>query len=123
MNFEDEYSEPTLEDLEEIDEVFEVEPDLDAPVNELSPQSRKELSLKMLRHVYENLGHAIELLESGNDAGAATRLADLLAGKSQMVREKEELMGRKVVEGIFDGMNMVGDDGDIYPVHPKYAIN
>ena len=108
MNFEDEYSEPTLEDLEEIDEVFEVEPDLDAPVNELSPQSRKELSLKMLRHVYENLGHAIELLESGNDAGAATRLADLLAGKSQMVREKEELMGRKVVEGIFDALSISG---------------
>jgi hypothetical protein len=121
MNFEDDNFEPTLDDLEELENEFAPEPDMDAPMQELSPQSRQELALKMLRHVHENLGHAIELLESGQHEGASAHLADLLAEKSQMVREKEALMGRKVVEGVFDGMSMVGEDGNIYPVPPNYA--
>ena len=121
MEFEEDQFEPSFKELDEIENQFSPEPDMNERGDMLTPSSRAELALKMLRHVQENLGHAIELLESGQGADASMRLADLLAGKTQMVREKEELMGRKIVEGVFDGMNMVGDDGDIYPVPPNYA--
>ena len=34
---------------------------------------------------------------------------------------KEELTGGKVIEGVFDGQNMLGPDGKTYPVPANYA--
>ena len=63
----------------------------------------------LLQEAETSLGAAKELLVSliGEDA-EATAIA------------KDESLG-KVIEGVFDGQNMVGSDGKTYPVPANYA--
>lgn len=42
-------------------------------------------------------------------------------GDVRMPSEQEISPGERVVEGVFDGQNMVGNDGQQYPVPPNYA--
>ena len=63
----------------------------------------------LIQEAETNLAAASELLmsfsgEGENDAPVA----------------KEDNLG-KVVEGVFDGQNMMGSDGKMYPVPPNYA--
>ncbi|HBK33926.1 TPA: hypothetical protein DEP34_04735 [Candidatus Uhrbacteria bacterium] len=83
--------------------------------------SRQELALRMLRHVHESLGYVMELLEQNETSNAKQQLAQLLSTKSVFMRQKDEAMGTRVLEGVFDGTNMVGEDGHVYPVPPNYA--
>lgn len=72
-----------------------------------------EKQIKRLRTLIQeaetNVAAANELLMSlvGDDGGVA-------AGS------KEDVLG-KVIEGVFDGQNMVGSDGKTYPVPANYA--
>ncbi len=63
----------------------------------------------LLRDAETNLAAAMELLTSivGDDEKVAPVV-------------KEENLG-KIVEGVFDGQNMVGADGKTYPVPANYA--
>ncbi len=63
----------------------------------------------LIQEAETNLAAANELLMSlvGEDVRATTSV-------------KEEALG-KVVEGVFDGQNMVGSDGKTYPVPANYA--
>jgi hypothetical protein len=83
--------------------------------------SRQELALRMLRHIHESLGHVLELLEQGDASEAKQRLALLLSAKNVLVKQKDEALGLQVIEGVFDGANMVGEDGHVYHVPPNYA--
>lgn len=54
------------------------------------------------------------LAESGDVRSAGLEAADF--------EENDEVMaGERIVEGVFDGQNMQGNDGEEYPVPPNYA--
>jgi hypothetical protein len=60
--------------------------------------------------------------EAETSLAAATELLVSLVGEDPKVvnSTKEEVLG-KIIEGVFDGQNMVGSDGKIYPVPANYA--
>lgn len=87
--------------------------------------NKARIIVKALKAMEQNIANIVRLLEedqpaSAADAAAATEPVDL-----SMIREVElagirQVDGR-VVEGVFDGQNMVGSDGKIYTVPPNYA--
>lgn len=60
--------------------------------------------------------------EAETNLAAATELLISLVGDDAKVAPiaREETLG-KVIEGVFDGQNMVGSDGKTYPVPANYA--
>lgn len=60
--------------------------------------------------------------EAETNLAAANELLVSLVGDDENVKPvaREETLG-KVVEGVFDGQNMVGSDGKTYPVPANYA--
>ena len=60
--------------------------------------------------------------EAETNLAAATELLTSLVGDDEKVSAiaKDETLG-KVIEGVFDGQNMVGSDGKVYPVPANYA--
>jgi hypothetical protein len=64
----------------------------------------------------------ILIQEAETSLAAAKELLVSLVGEDESVVNKaaEEQIG-KVIEGVFDGQNMVGSDGKIYPVPANYA--
>ncbi|QQS19551.1 hypothetical protein IPL85_04720 [Candidatus Saccharibacteria bacterium] len=60
--------------------------------------------------------------EAETNLAAANELLISLVGDDIKVQAKvsEEALG-KVIEGVFDGQNMVGSDGKTYPVPANYA--
>ena len=60
--------------------------------------------------------------EAETSLAAAKELLMSLVGDDPVVAasDKEEALG-KVIEGVFDGQNMVGSDGKTYPVPANYA--
>lgn len=63
------------------------------------------------------------ITEAETSLAAAKELLVSLVGDDKIVAAsalKQENIG-KVIEGVFDGQNMVGSDGKIYPVPANYA--
>ena len=62
------------------------------------------------------------IVEAETSLAAAKELLLSLIGDNpaEMVTTKEENIG-KVIEGVFDGQNMVGSDSKTYPVPANYA--
>ncbi len=62
------------------------------------------------------------LQEAETNLAAAKELIISLVGEQPIITDKikDEVLG-KVVEGVFDGQNMVGGDGKTYPVPANYA--
>jgi hypothetical protein len=60
--------------------------------------------------------------EAETSLAAATELLISLVGDDENIKPvaREEALG-KVIEGVFDGQNMVGSDGKTYPVPANYA--
>jgi hypothetical protein len=60
--------------------------------------------------------------EAETNLGAANELLISLVGDEDKVSTatREEVLG-KIIEGVFDGQNMVGSDGKTYPVPANYA--
>ena len=60
--------------------------------------------------------------EAETNLAAANELLVSLVGEDPQVvaSAKEQVLGR-VIEGVFDGQNMVGSDGKTYPVPANYA--
>ena len=60
--------------------------------------------------------------EAETNLAAANELLISLVGDDEKVQVKvtEDVLG-KVIEGVFDGQNMVGSDGKTYPVPANYA--
>ena len=60
--------------------------------------------------------------EAETNVACAKELLLSLVGEDPVVTEsvKEEIAG-KVLEGVFDGQNMIGPDGKTYPVPANYA--
>lgn len=77
------------------------------------------LATKLVRRIREDLEHLERLL--GSDAELTD--ADALAQK--MRSDEQEIYSPRyrsnIVEGVFDGQNMIGSDGRPYTVLPNYA--
>lgn len=60
--------------------------------------------------------------EAETNLSAATELLHSLVGDDKKIEPvvREETLG-KIIEGVFDGQNMVGSDGKTYPVPANYA--
>ena len=60
--------------------------------------------------------------EAETNLAAANELLISLVGDDERVQAKvtDDVLG-KVIEGVFDGQNMVGSDGKTYPVPANYA--
>ena len=60
--------------------------------------------------------------EAETNLAAANELLISLVGDEEHVQPKasDDVLG-KVIEGVFDGQNMVGSDGKTYPVPANYA--
>jgi hypothetical protein len=60
--------------------------------------------------------------EAETNLAAANELLISLVGDDEKVAPiaRDETLG-KVIEGVFDGQNMVGSDGKVYPVPANYA--
>ena len=81
--------------------------------------SNLALIAQMLDSAEKNLTSAKQLLrELMGGKEANTFSASRIAEKAQILSVSE---GGKVVEGVFDGQNMVGPDGKQYPVPANYA--
>jgi hypothetical protein len=91
--------------------------------SEVNPDDKKkELMLKMLRRIQENIDSLISLIEVGESVNEKDFKKMLLAdaeGESESLRQPEE-EGR-VIEGVFNGEAMVGGDGKEYMVPANYA--
>ncbi len=125
------FAEPSDEFLEdETETVFEPEPLGRSPTGEPEEASdgsssqkivRTDIALNTLKHVHEAIGHVIKLLEEAEMFDAAKQLTGLITSKRQMSDAWKEASGARVVEGVFDGANMVAPDGKLYSVPPNYA--
>ena len=62
------------------------------------------------------------IAEAETSLGAAKELLISLVGDDKAVAAiaTDELLG-KIIEGVFDGQNMIGSDGKVYPVPANYA--
>jgi hypothetical protein len=75
-----------------------------------------ELADKQLK----TLKKLIETAEA-NLAGAKELLASLVGDEATVAPSSSAPSGGKIIEGQFDGQNMVGPDGKLYPVPANYA--
>ncbi|MBI2485163.1 hypothetical protein HYW18_03390 [Candidatus Uhrbacteria bacterium] len=100
---------------------FEPEPGFGEEPVRAGEGARTELVLRILRHAKEAMQNAIDLLESGTEAQGRQILVELLAKQSAHTPELARLQAEKVVEGVFDGEQMIGSDGQSYVVPPNYA--
>ena len=92
-------------------DLFEPEPEEALAVRVDAEKMRFELASKVLKQAYENIGAVLELLGGGDAERARRTLASAPLYES----------GGKVVEGIFNGKDMVGSDGKLYSVPANYA--
>lgn len=60
------------------------------------------------------------IAEAETSLAASKELLLSLVGDESDSTVREEVLG-KVIEGVFDGQNMVGSDGKVYPVPANYA--
>lgn len=61
------------------------------------------------------------LHEAEMGVAAAKELLISLVGEEEVSSEPIEEQAGKVIEGVFDGQNMIGPDGKTYPVPANYA--
>lgn len=61
------------------------------------------------------------LHEAEMGVAAAKELLISLVGEEETSSEPVEAQAGKVIEGVFDGQNMIGPDGKTYPVPANYA--
>lgn len=104
---------------------FEATP-FDFPEASLTEINKARICVRALRAVERDIANVIRLMESGaGDTGTESVMA-AMPGIGQ--HRDEEMMSSisrvadgRVIEGVFDGQNMVGSDGNIYTVPPNYA--
>lgn len=87
----------------------------------LQEDPRFILVLRILRHTQEGLHRAIELLEHGDTSAGRQALAMLSSDRSATEEAVHALQVDQIIEGVFNGEEMIGGDGESYFVPPNYA--
>ncbi|MFH1405045.1 MAG: hypothetical protein ABIH21_03025 [Patescibacteria group bacterium] len=99
------------------DDIFVPEPDSDS--GKSSDISKDQLAVKILKQVHQSIGCVLELLESGNTSSATSCLTDLVTSRHEISSQAEQ--NGEIIEGVFNGVDMVGSDGKLYSVPSNYA--
>ena len=81
---------------------------------ELSPKTLA-LVQQRLDEAERNIQYVRQALAEGEEGSGEYAPAESVGGVTEIAG------GERVVEGVFDGKNMQGNDGDEYPVPPNYA--
>lgn len=84
-----------------------------------SPECEKQMSdipEKQVKRLRSLIGEAETSL-----AAAKELLVSLVGDDPELVATAREEQTGKIIEGVFDGQNMVGSDGKTYPVPANYA--
>lgn len=101
---------------------FNIEPDAKTHAQEREHgDMRQRLVLQMLKQTRDTLTQVIHLLEDGDTSKAIRHMVNLLSQKRDLETEIEDSVGMRVVEGVFDGQAMMGQDGVRYLVPENYA--
>ena len=80
--------------------------------------SNLALIAQMIDAAEKNIRSAKQLLKEVTGGSEAHSTENHFAEKAQTLSSYE---GGKVIEGVFDGQNMIGPDGKQYPVPANYA--
>lgn len=84
--------------------------------------TRMALAKRIVQHMREQLDSLERLLMREEDTEALQGLAELLNQQQDMAPKPiASPIGSRVMEGVFDGQHMVGEDGKQYLVPPNYA--
>lgn len=84
--------------------------------------TRSVLARRLLRHIREELDCLERLIVAQDDSVEVREDVDRLLAVDREMRDMVRSYGKeRVVEGVFDGNTMVGEDGVSYPVPPNYA--
>ncbi len=84
--------------------------------------TRTVLAKRIILHMREQLDSLERLLMREEDAASLEELALVLNQQQDLApRPIASPIGSRVVEGVFDGQHMVGEDGKQYLVPPNYA--
>lgn len=81
------------------------------------PKSKLILARKLLTNISENCQHLADILNVGFTSEDESKL--IFSQATEESAEDDESM--KVIEGVFDGENMIGPDGKVYTVPANYA--
>lgn len=81
------------------------------------PKSKLILAKKLLTNISENCQHLADILNVGFTSEDEFKL--IFSQATEESAEDDESM--KVIEGVFDGENMIGPDGKVYTVPANYA--
>ncbi len=76
------------------------------------------LVLQMIEAAEKNIQSAKQLLREGGAVSSSRSTSSVIADRIQGLHVSE---GGKVIEGVFDGQNMIGPDSKQYPVPANYA--
>lgn len=79
------------------------------------------LVIQMIEAAEKNIQSAKQLLREGGLGGVATMPRANAAAYAEKAQTLSVTEGGKVIEGVFDGQNMIGPDSKQYPVPANYA--
>lgn len=77
---------------------------------------KRELIKQRLDEAERNIQYVKHVLEESQD-NEGEHISSRTSEDSELV----ERAGERIIEGVFDGKNMVGNDGQEYPIPPNYA--
>jgi len=80
-----------------------------------------EVVRKILLNLRTNIDRAVRLLDEGYQGDTTLVLDKLQEIKNGVFDDEPEAGEGKIIEGVFDGQQMIGSDGKEYQVPPNYA--
>lgn len=98
----------------------EPEPQVHADLVEYT-ELRHQLAMQMLKKVRDSISQVIQLLETGDTTRATKQLVEIVADARSAQATYESVTGSKTIEGVFQGLYMIGEDGVHYEVPHNYA--
>lgn len=85
------------------------------------PKNKYEAMQKIIASLHDSLGNLLDLMASDNSA-VNDKMVDGLKKKLSVINEDLELTGAgSTLEGVFDGVKMIANDGQAYEVPANYA--
>lgn len=81
-------------------------------VSQLDPRT-----IALINQRLDEAERNIQFVRQALDEGTG---AEVL-GYDRQVKDSDEPLGARILEGVFDGKNMQGNDGEEYPIPPNYA--
>lgn len=84
-------------------------------------ENDQENQIALLKQYLENAQANLNLANSIMQKISPEDINESLKNKAAAVAKEKFTKNTKIVEGIFDGQNMVGPDGKMYSIPPNYA--